>query len=189
LDPFLVVVGGSLGHRAPGPAAATREVAKPGILFGYSQPFADPLQTANAFAEAYFAACLAARLRPGQACASIRDAQVHWVLRPLTATSQAKQLVATWLQPVQAYDRQHHTDLLKTLFVYIQHNGNRSEAADALFIHRTTLQYRLARIESLVGHTLDDADVRWLIRLAFYLHDLTVCYGTNDSRNHSGLTS
>ncbi|UZH06063.1 CdaR family transcriptional regulator [Heyndrickxia coagulans] len=41
--------------------------------------------------------------------------------------------------------------LLQTLMTFIDHNGNPTETARALMIHRNTLYYRLNRIEQLTG--------------------------------------
>ncbi|MFY9214631.1 MAG: CdaR family transcriptional regulator [Tissierellaceae bacterium] len=42
-------------------------------------------------------------------------------------------------------------DLLETLIIYIRMNGEINRTAEALFIHRNTLNYRLERIKELTG--------------------------------------
>ncbi|QKS70570.1 helix-turn-helix domain-containing protein [Paenalkalicoccus suaedae] len=42
-------------------------------------------------------------------------------------------------------------ELVSTLQTYVEHDGSIQEAADALFIHRNTMSYRLERIEILTG--------------------------------------
>lgn len=44
-----------------------------------------------------------------------------------------------------------HPELLETLIAYIEHNLNVSDAADALYIHRNTLLYRLGKIRDMYG--------------------------------------
>lgn len=61
-------------------------------------------------------------------------------------------------------------DLLHTLQVYFEHHGNLSKAAEALFIHRNTLIYRMERIASLAGLDLDDPDTRLAVQLALHIH-------------------
>jgi len=60
--------------------------------------------------------------------------------------------------PLEAYDRQHRTALVETLRTYVDKCLSPSQAADALFIHRSTLRKRLRRIESLTGVGLDRMD-------------------------------
>ena len=55
------------------------------------------------------------------------------------------------------------SDLLATLQMYFAHGQRRRQAAEALGVHPNTLDYRLERIEALLGAKLDDAD--WIARL------------------------
>lgn len=50
--------------------------------------------------------------------------------------------------------------LLETLRVYLDRAGSATAAAEALFVHRTTLYYRIERIRELVGVDLDDGRTR-----------------------------
>ncbi len=54
------------------------------------------------------------------------------------------------LEPILEYDSQNHTELLGTLHAFVQCDRNQKEAARALHLHRNTLRYRLAKIESLL---------------------------------------
>ena len=47
---------------------------------------------------------------------------------------------------MEAYDREHNSDLVRTLKVYFTTNGNASETADRLLLHRNSVPYRLERI-------------------------------------------
>lgn len=49
------------------------------------------------------------------------------------------------------YDRQKKSDLAQTAYCYLLHNREAPPTADALFIHRNTLDKRLRKIESLVN--------------------------------------
>lgn len=56
-------------------------------------------------------------------------------------------------------------ELIRTLQVYLDHGGNGPAAAEALFIHRTTLYYRLGRISDLTGLDLSDGRTRLSLHL------------------------
>ena len=47
-----------------------------------------------------------------------------------------------------------------------------SQTASTLFIHRTTLQYRLRQIESILGLSLDSPQTRLELQVALVLMDL-----------------
>jgi purine catabolism regulator len=57
-------------------------------------------------------------------------------------------------------------ELLGTLEEYFAHNGNLSQTAEALFIHRNTLTYRLERIASISKLDLENPDTRLAVQLA-----------------------
>ena len=61
-------------------------------------------------------------------------------------------------------------ELIHTLQVYFAHNGNLSQAAEALFVHRNTLIYRMDRIASLTGANLDDPEIRLAMQLALHIY-------------------
>lgn len=57
------------------------------------------------------------------------------------------------------YDYIHETELLESLRVYLTHNRSIGESAAALYIHRNTMNYRIARINELTQLDLGDPDV------------------------------
>lgn len=65
-----------------------------------------------------------------------------------------------------AYDRAQGTDLVETLSAYFAHKGNLSQTAEALFVHRNTLLYRMERIREISGLDLDNPETRLSIQLA-----------------------
>jgi hypothetical protein len=67
------------------------------------------------------------------------------------------------------------SELLATLNVFLDCAGEAQRAAAQLRIHRTTLYYRLSRIEQITGLSMRDGQHRLLAHLALRLRDL---YGT-----------
>ncbi len=61
-------------------------------------------------------------------------------------------------------------EFLETLDEYFAHNGNLSQTAEALFIHRNTLTYRLERIGLISRLDLDNPDTRLAVQLALRIH-------------------
>lgn len=58
------------------------------------------------------------------------------------------------------YDRKSNTEYLRTLYMYLLHERNIVVAAEAMHVHRNTLQYRLKKIEELVSLDLDSPTQR-----------------------------
>lgn len=67
------------------------------------------------------------------------------------------------------YDEQHNTTLLNTINTYINNNNNQMETAKQMFIHRSTLLYRLHKIEELTGIDLSISDTIFHLKLSFKL--------------------
>ncbi len=64
-------------------------------------------------------------------------------------------------------------EFLHTLEVYFDFNGNLTQAAEALFIHRNTLTYRLDRISEICAIDLNNNETRLAVQLALRIHKMT----------------
>jgi purine catabolism regulator len=69
------------------------------------------------------------------------------------------------LGPVEQGEGEYGDELLRSLDVFIEHNGHWEKAANALYCHRHTLRYRIRRVEQLTGRDFSHARDRiefWL---------------------------
>jgi len=55
------------------------------------------------------------------------------------------------LQILREYDQTNKTELYLTLRTYLEYNKNLRATAEALFLHRNSLTYRINRINELTG--------------------------------------
>lgn len=78
----------------------------------------------------------------------------------------------TWIGPVIKYDKQHDSELLTTLELFLGSGGKYQQTADRLFIHVSTLRYRLERIQELRAINLEDEDSRFQTLLALKIKRL-----------------
>ena len=74
--------------------------------------------------------------------------------------------VNEWLGALIDHDRDHHSELVHTLTVYLESGGNYDRTAESLIIHRSTLRYRLGRIRELSGRDLANPDTRLNLHIA-----------------------
>ena len=65
----------------------------------------------------------------------------------------------------------YDADLLRSLEVFLDHNGSWETAARALGVHRHTLRNRMSRVEQLTGLSLDVAHHRVVLYLALATRD------------------
>ena len=70
------------------------------------------------------------------------------------------------LEQLLQHDRDHGTQLFPTVEAYLEHGGNRKEAAARLFVHRNTLRQRVERIRRVAGIDLDDVARHFDLQLA-----------------------
>ena len=70
------------------------------------------------------------------------------------------------LGPLLDADTRGSIDPIGTLEHFFRYNGNLSETARAMHLHRNSLLYRLGRIEELLGHSLEDSEVRLSLQIA-----------------------
>jgi len=109
----------------------------------------------------------AVRLRNGHApeVASHRDLGAFQLLLSLQDDDALVSYCRGVLGPVEHGEGDYGEELLRSLDVFIEHNGHWEKAANALYCHRHTLRYRIRRVEQLTGRDFSSARDRiefWL---------------------------
>lgn len=100
---------------------------------------------------------------------------LYRLLAAFHGQAEVTRFVEETLRPLLRYDEEHETELVHTLAVYLREHGNATRAAQALFVHRNTLAYRLERITEVLGANIDDPETRLALHLALKLHALKPC--------------
>ncbi|HEX7610269.1 MAG TPA: PucR family transcriptional regulator ligand-binding domain-containing protein [Solirubrobacteraceae bacterium] len=109
----------------------------------------------------------AVRLRNGDApdVASHEDLGAFQLLLSLQDDDALSSYCRTVLGPIEQGEGDYGDELVRSLDVFIEHNGHWEKAAGALYCHRHTLRYRIRRIEQLTGRDFSNARDRiefWL---------------------------
>ena len=125
----------------------------------------------SAVEQARTAAAVAAT-RPEPGVHRFDDLGVLRLLASLARGPELSRYIEDELGPLLEHDAKSANPLLPTLRTYLSCDGNKSHAAQALFVQRRTLYYRLERIESLLGRSLDDPDARQALVFAVRGHEL-----------------
>lgn len=102
-----------------------------------------------------------------------RDRRLQWLDTALGGAPGAEAFVRATLGPLLDYDARQHGDLVRTVEVLAACGWSASRAARRLFLLRNSVLYRRARIEEILGRSLDDADQRLLLSVALRLHRRT----------------
>lgn len=64
------------------------------------------------------------------------------------------------IKPLVEYDTDNGSNLVEVLECYLKSNGSLNETAEELFVHRNTINYRIKKIESILGVDLTKFEVR-----------------------------
>ncbi len=86
----------------------------------------------------------------------------------------AREAAMQMLRPLIEYDDRRHTYLLSTLETYFACECKFKKTADALFIHPTTLKYRLQRAQQLGGFNLANMEDRLSVLMSLRFIKLNV---------------
>jgi purine catabolism regulator len=140
------------------------------VRAGISRPVS-PGQLRTAVDQARSAASVAAA-RPDKAVHRFDDLGVLRLLASLAGGPELARYIEDELGPLLKHDANSTSPLLPTLRSYLSCDGNKSQAAQQLYVQRRTLYYRLERITSLLGRSLDDPDTRQALIFAVRGHDL-----------------
>lgn len=109
----------------------------------------------------------AVRMRNGDApeVASYEDLGAFQLLLSLQDEDALSSYCRTVLGPIEQGEGDYGDELVRSLDVFIEHNGHWERAASALYCHRHTLRYRIRRVEQLTGRDFSNARDRiefWL---------------------------
>jgi sugar diacid utilization regulator len=91
---------------------------------------------------------------------------VYRILSSLDDVSALERLVAEHLGALLEHDAERGSQLAETLHRYLECGGSPSATAKALFVHASTVKYRLTRIREVGGCDLSTPTARFALQLA-----------------------
>lgn len=97
---------------------------------------------------------------------------IYRLLFPLYGEQALLDFYQETLGPLLDTDTRSNQALLETLEGFFRCNGNLSETARAMHLHRNSLLYRLSRIEDALGHSLEEPEIRLSLQIALKIRVL-----------------
>ena len=91
---------------------------------------------------------------------------IYGILSNVDDFTGVERFVRAQLGTLLDYDAQKNSNLVETLFHYLESGGNYAGASGALIVHRSTLKYRLQRIREIGQCDLSDPGTRFNLQLA-----------------------
>lgn len=136
---------------------------------GVSDAFSDLLELHPSYRQSEIALRVGSR-RDGQKWRyRFSDYSLDYIFQRLTGELDASHVASWRLRLLIDHDRQNKTEYCRTLYCYICCGMNAMKSARELYIHRTTMVYRLNRIRELTGLDLEDARELLYIHLSIVL--------------------
>jgi hypothetical protein len=142
---------------------------------GLSSRFSGFDELPQYYRQAELALTLGARYRPDQRLCHFRDMLELQLLDSCTRELPARMVCAPELLRLREYDSGHNTDYFHTLHVFLKNNLRPVQTTRELYIHRSTLIYRLERIQKITGLDVERCDNQWFLLLSFKLLENELC--------------
>ena len=141
------------------------------LYAGMSSPVTGVREWSVAWLEAEMALERAFRLRSDRWIIPFSNCALDALADSLQPPLQPGHLVSPELRQLMEHDRQRDTQYFDTLRTYLLNERDIPRTAEKLIIHRTTLLYRLRKIESIVSINLDDPWNRLYLLMSLWLLD------------------
>ncbi len=139
------------------------------FITGYSNLFHDFAEIPYAYQQASIALSYGNRKDPTIWIHSFRDYVMNYVYDRACAELPVQFICSDKVLYLLDYDRVHKSNLYKTLDCYIKNNLNAEQSAKDLYIHRSTLFYRLKRIKELTEMDFSSEKERYYLSFSLNL--------------------
>jgi DNA-binding PucR family transcriptional regulator len=169
--PFGVSVVAGAGGENGGEAASGGEATGGGEAAGGAGTSWAVADVCRVVAEARQARRLAELLGAGVHMVNSAEFGSSELLLAMVPAEARRSFQAALLTPLLAYDRDHGTELVSTLQVFLANSGSWSKAAEAMFIHVNSLRYRIRRIHELTGRDPRSLEDQAALLLALQIRD------------------
>ena len=154
-------------------SAKLRHFAESGMfLAGVSDVFHSFFRVQSGFSQAAIALEYGHRRFPHQCFFSFLDHVNSFFMYCAAEKAAYTDLCQEKLLALLEADAEKGTEYFKTLRVYLENERNLSETAQALHVHRSTLQYRIDKIHETLALSLDDPNLRLYLLNCFHMLEL-----------------
>lgn len=157
--------------------ARTKKARTP-VWIGVSRPFRGPESAPETYEECRSLLGAVREGRTGGPVVQVDRTGAMQLLSKVASRGELTRFAEELLGPLERYDRSHGSDLVRTLHLYLQLEGNLQQTAQKLNISISGLKYRLQRIEEVGGLNLDSPDQRFDLMLALRIRFLGAHFRT-----------
>jgi PucR family transcriptional regulator, purine catabolism regulatory protein len=116
------------------------------MMIGIGKPCENLKTIHKSYKEAKDAIVIGSTIYGKDAIIGFKDLGILRLISKVESRSSLMEIIPETLIELKKHDKLYNTQLLETLRVYLECNGNASKAAQELFIHYKTMLYRLERV-------------------------------------------
>jgi purine catabolism regulator len=147
-------------------AAVEKRLGGPSISAAIGRPSADLTQLRISYQEAEHALKIGAAVSGPGTTTSFESLGAYRLLFHLREQPELQTFCEETIGELARYDEEHDSNLMVTLQCFLDLQGNLSQAARTLHLHRNGLLYRMSRIEKIGGCDLNNPSQRTALQLA-----------------------
>jgi len=130
-------------------------------------------ENARGIGKSYQQACqvlkLQRNLQNDKSVVSYQELGIYKLLMDIENKDVINEYYAETIQRLVEYDKLNQTNYCEVLQCYLEHSGSVKETAEAMFVHRNTINYKINKIEEMLNCDLSELDTRLLYSIAFML--------------------
>ncbi len=136
---------------------------------GVSNEFCDIFNAKLYYKQARKAFETGSTSRPNQSIYHFKDFAVQYVLRHYADELPVEMICAEGVIRLLEYEKESNVEYCKTLSTYLRNNMNAIQTAKTLYIHRSTMLFRLNRIKEILKMDFNNPDDRLYLEISLKL--------------------
>lgn len=144
-------------------------VEKSQLNVGISRSLSGHMNLRYQYIQSQIALSIGMEISPDKLVHTFNDVSYDYMLRQFTNELPATMIVHEKLLELIDIDKSKNTEYIKTLSTYFKNRFNALQTAERLYIHRSTLMYRLDKIKNILGSDLKDPKELLYIKLSLCL--------------------
>ncbi len=141
------------------------------ILIGISDAFYNVTNTKKNFTNAQYALHYAVQAGKLSGIVRFDDFKLFHLTSLINDNRALSDYVINRIKEIEQYDIKNNSEYLNTLRVYLHYNKNVSDMAEALYIHKNTVLYRIKRLQELFHIDFHDCNQLASLVSSLIIHD------------------
>ena len=141
------------------------------LIAGVSDCFTDIIAFPEYYEQARSVIALGKKLNRNSSVLMFRDWAFYLMIESVDNKNLLKDFAHPALAILRNYDENKNTNLFETLKAFIKVGFSPTEAADSLYLHRNTFNYRRKKIEELCDISLEDQSTRFQLACSYQIFD------------------